>query len=86
MSRNLEPSEVEAFSKIHGVEPRCKACGSSDITVRIYEGYGSPAKAPGGDLGNGNLLAAIVICKACGHGDTLNRAKLSQRLTQDSDR
>jgi len=80
MSRNLEPSEVETFSKIHNVEARCSACGSSDITVRIYEGYGSPAKAPGGDLGNGNLVAAIVICNACGHGDTLNRERLSKGL------
>jgi hypothetical protein len=79
MSRNLEQSEVETFSRIHGVEPRCSICGSSDITVRIYEGYASPAKASGGDLGNGNLVAAIVICNACGHGDTLNRARLSER-------
>jgi hypothetical protein len=80
MSRNLEASEVETFGKIHSVEPRCSVCGSSDITVRIYEGYGSPAKAVGGDLANGSLVAAIVICNACGHGDTLNRARLSNGL------
>jgi hypothetical protein len=78
MSRNLEASEVETFSKIHGVEPCCSVCGSSDIAVRIYEGYGSPAKAPGGDLDNGSLVAAIVICNACGHGETLNRTRLSK--------
>jgi hypothetical protein len=78
MTRNLEPSEVETFSKIYGVEPRCSVCRSSDVTIRIYEGYGSPAKAPGGDLGNGNLVAAIVICNDCGHGDTLNRTRLSE--------
>ncbi|MGO8831914.1 MAG: hypothetical protein ACLQE9_03745 [Roseiarcus sp.] len=80
MSRNLEASEVETFSKIHHVEPRCSVCGSSDITVRIYEGYGSPAKAVGGDLANGSLVAAIVICNACGHGDTLNRGRLANGL------
>lgn len=80
MSRNLEASEVETFSKIHHVEPRCSVCGSSDITVRIYEGYGSPAKAVGGDLANGSLVAAIVICNACGHGDTLNCGRLANGL------
>ncbi len=84
MSRNLEASEVATFSRIHGVEPRCSVCGSSDVTVRIYEGYGSPAKAVGGDLANGNLVAAIVICNACGHGDTLDRARLSGGLAAAS--
>lgn len=84
MSRNLEASEVATFSSLHGVEPRCGVCGSSDVTVRIYEGYASPAKAPGGDLGNGNLLAAILICNACGHGATINRARLSERLAVTS--
>jgi hypothetical protein len=84
MSRNLEQSEVVTFSRIYGIEPRCSVCGSSDITVRIYEGYASPAKSSGGDLGNGNLVAAIVICNTCGHGDTLNRARLSKRLAMVS--
>lgn len=80
MSRNLEPPEVAAFAKIYGVELGCKSCGSSDLTVRIYEGYGSPAKAPGGDIGPGNLVAAIVICNACGQGVTLDRARLSKAV------
>lgn len=80
MSRNLEPHEVETFGKIYGVERRCGSCGSSDITVRIYEGYGSSAKAPGGDLGPGSLVAAILICDACGQGVTLDRARLSKAI------
>lgn len=78
MSRDLEPGESDHFGRIYGIERRCEKCGATDITVRIWEGYGSPAKTPGGDLGPGNLVAAVLICGACGHGTTIDRARLSK--------
>jgi len=79
MSRNLQPAEIETFKRIYAVDGNCPACKSPDLTIRIYEGYGSPAKNEGGDLGPGNLIAAVVICNACGQGTTLDRKRLSSQ-------
>ena len=76
MSRDLEAAEAKNFEKLYAKGSSCVACGSKDVTIRIWEGYNSPAKAVGGDLGPQNIVAAIVICKACGHGETVPRSHI----------
>lgn len=76
MSRDLPPAEGEKFRKIYGIEARCEKCGAAEHTVRIWEGYNSPAKRPGGDIGPGTIVAAVLMCQACGHGTTIDRSRL----------
>ena len=79
MSRNLEANEVPVFLETYGIDAACAKCGSGNLTVRIYEGYGSPAKAPGGDIGPGTIIGAFVICADCDHGITIARPQLSEK-------
>jgi len=76
MSRDLADSEKPTFVSTYGTGGRCEKCGNSDVTIRIWEAYGSPAKAVGGDIGPKNIVAALVICDACGHGQTVPRSDI----------
>lgn len=76
MSRDLDPSEKPTFVSKYGVGERCEKCDAPDVTIRIWEAYGSPAKAVGGDTGPKNIVAALVICEGCGHGQTVARSDI----------
>jgi hypothetical protein len=72
----LEPSEKATFTRLYGTGERCRKCGSGAVTIRIWEGYASPAKTVGGDLGPDAIVAAVVICADCGHGETVARSDI----------
>ncbi|MBI1384380.1 MAG: hypothetical protein GC150_05675 [Rhizobiales bacterium] len=76
MSRDLQSSEKPDFVARYGAGAACEKCGNKDVTIRIWEGYASPAKNVGGDLGPDNVVGAIVICENCGHGQTVSRAEM----------
>jgi hypothetical protein len=76
MSRDLEKSEAPSFHKLYGTGKSCQKCSSNDVTIRIWEAYDSPAKNVGGDIGPDNIVAAIVICSSCGHGQTVPRGEI----------
>ena len=73
MSRDLANNEKETFAKLYGAGQSCEKCGNNDVNVRIWETYNSPAKVVGGDIGPQNIVAAVVICEICGHGQTVSR-------------
>lgn len=76
MSRDLDASEKPTFVARYGAGASCEKCGNTDVTIRIWEGYGSPAKTVGGDIGPDHIVAAVVICEACGHGQTVPRSAI----------
>lgn len=76
MSRDLEKSEHATFTKLYGKGKACVKCGSSNVDIRVWEAYASPAKTVGGDIGPENIVGALVICNACGHGETVARSEI----------
>ena len=73
MSRDLASSEKATFAKLYGSGQSCEKCGNTDVAIRIWETYNSPAKVVGGDIGPENIVGAVVICENCGHGQTISR-------------
>ena len=78
MSRTLQPDEADEFLRIYGAEKACEDCASDNVLVKIWPLYGTTAKKPGGDIGPGQLVAAVLMCQDCTHGTNLNRARLSE--------
>lgn len=76
MSRDLTPEERRNFIALHGAGESCENCGTDDITVKIWEKYGSDACQVGGDLGPEGIVGAIVACDHCGHAQTIGRAHI----------
>ena len=78
MSRDLAPEEHETFRGHYGTGERCEACGNAGVTIRIWERYGTTSKEVGGDIGPDGIVAALVVCEACGHGQVIPRADILQ--------
>jgi hypothetical protein len=76
MSRDLETSEAPTFHRFYGTGQSCEKCASTDVTIRVWEAFASPAKNVGGDIGPDSIVGAIVICKSCGHGQTVPRSDI----------
>jgi hypothetical protein len=76
MSRELEASEAPVFHKLYATGQKCEKCTSNAVNIRIWEAYASPAKTVGGDIGPDNIVAAVVICSDCGHGQTVARHEI----------
>ena len=77
MSRDLDKSENATFSSLYGAGKCCEKCNGSNLTIRIWEAYASPAKQVGGDIGPQNIVGAVVICDDCGHGQTVSRDQIT---------
>jgi hypothetical protein len=78
MSRDLAASEKEAFQKLYGAGAKCRNCGNPDTIIRIWEKYGSGANKVGGDISPSGIVAAVVVCERCGHGQVLSRPELQK--------
>lgn len=76
MSRDLAPEERATFEGHYGTGEACEACGNKDVTIRIWEKYGTTSKDVGGDIGPGGIVAAVVLCESCGHGQVVDRAHI----------
>jgi len=76
MSRDLTPEEQQKFSSLYGAGQSCKNCGNEDVTVKIWEKYGSDAHLVGGDLGPEGVVGAIVACDSCSHAETVDRSRI----------
>ncbi|HRY06758.1 MAG TPA: hypothetical protein P5114_06525 [Hyphomicrobiaceae bacterium] len=76
MSRELEAREVPEFQKLYGTGQKCEKCSSSAVSIRIWEAYDSPAKVAGGGIGPDNIVAALVVCDTCGHGEVVSRQQI----------
>ena len=76
MSRDLAPEEKSTFQRLYDTGTACQACGSADITIRIWEKYGSTSKDVGGDIGPQGIVAALVFCESCGHGQVVARDEI----------
>jgi len=76
MSRDLTAEEKQKFIALYGSGTACEKCGNSDVTVKIWEKYGSNAHEVGGDISAEGIIGAVVACDACGHGQTVTRARI----------
>ncbi len=76
MSRDLAQEEKATFTKTYKTGETCEACGNKDVTIRIWEKYGTTSKDIGGDIGPEGIVAAVIICESCGHGQTVSRADI----------
>lgn len=76
MSRDLEAHEKVEFQKLYGVGAKCRLCGDPGVTIRIWEKYGAAAYMVGGDITPSGIVAAVVICEHCGHGQVVPRSKI----------
>ena len=76
MSRDLTPEERQKFIGLYGTGEACRACGSADVVVKIWEKYGSNAHEVGGDIGPTGIVGAIVACDGCSHSETVDRAHI----------
>ncbi len=72
MSRDLDKTEHATFHKLYGTGDGCRKCGNRDVTIKIWEAYDLPAKQPGGDIGPDKIVAAVIVCNECGHGETVS--------------
>jgi hypothetical protein len=78
MSRDLAAHEKVPFQKLYGVGAKCRMCGDDRVTIRIWEKYGATAYMVGGDITPTGIVAAVVICEHCGHGQVVPRSKILQ--------
>jgi hypothetical protein len=78
MSRDLAAHERTSFETLYGVGAKCRMCGDDRVTIRIWEKYGATAYMVGGDIGPTGIVAAVVICEHCGHGQIVPRYKILQ--------
>ncbi len=78
MSRDLAAHEKEPFQKLYGVGAKCRMCGDPGVTIRIWEKYGATAHMVGGDITPSGIVAAVVVCEHCGHGQVVSRSEIRQ--------
>jgi len=78
MSRDLDATEKPTFVDLYGTGAACEACGAADPTIRVWEKYGTTSYDVGGDIGPDGIVAAVVVCEACGHGQTVSRDHILQ--------
>jgi hypothetical protein len=80
MPRKLPAKAVPEFCAHHALDGHCRACGSDDLSIAVYDHYGTLPKDDGPEAkpGDRTFIAALVICKACGQVLTLGRARLAQ--------
>ena len=76
MSRDLTAEERRAFIARYRVGATCENCGTDDVTVKIWEKYGSDAHLVGGDIGPDGIVAAIIACDHCGNAQTVKRGQI----------
>jgi hypothetical protein len=84
MSRDLAAHEKEAFGKLYGTGTRCEKCGDPGVIIRIWEKYGAAAYMVGGDITPQGIVAAVVICEHCGHGEVVSRQKIEKAAAMAS--
>ncbi|MDH3582390.1 MAG: hypothetical protein OEM91_17425 [Hyphomicrobiales bacterium] len=78
MSRDLTKEERDKFVDLYGTGEACKNCQTKDVTVKIWEKYGTDAFEVGGDIGPSGIIGAIVACDACGHSETVAREHIQK--------
>ena len=76
MSRDLTADERQKFIELYAIGTACEQCGNTDVTVKIWEKYGSSAGQIGGDISSTGIVGAVVACNKCGHGQTLARKRI----------
>jgi len=76
MSRDLTAEEKQKFIELYSVEAICERCGDTDVTVKIWEKYGSDSSKIGGNIGPEGIVGAVIACNKCGHGQTLTRSRI----------
>jgi hypothetical protein len=76
MARILPTDVVPAFLKAYGVTTFGDTCAPEDLTVKIWDRYGTAPKD--GDVINptGSFVAAIAFCDSCDKSIILNRDDL----------
>jgi len=78
MSRDLAAHEKALFQKQYGTGAQCQKCGNRDIAIRIWERFGSTARLVDGDISPQGIVAAVIVCEACGHGQIVSRSEILQ--------
>ena len=78
MSRDLVAHERAPFCELYGAGMQCQMCGDRRVTIRIWEKYGATAHMVGGDITPEGIVAAVVICEHCGHGQVVPRADIQK--------
>lgn len=76
MSRDLAPEEKATFQRFYNTGSSCTSCGNTDVTIRIWEKYGSTSKEVGGDISPEGIVSALVFCESCGHGQVVAREEI----------
>ena len=76
MSRDLTAEEKQDFIQRYGIGDACEQCADTEVTVKIWEKYGSTANEIGGDISAQGIVGAVVACDKCGHGQTLARSQI----------
>jgi hypothetical protein len=76
MSRDLTKEEQTEFAKMYGAGLACGSCGNNDVSVKIWEKFGSDAAQVGGDIGPSGIIGALVACDLCDNAETIDRGRL----------
>ena len=76
MSRDLVAHEKPLFQKRYGTGVRCQRCNNRDVAIRVWERFGSTAHMVGGDITPEGIVAAVIICEDCGHGQIVSRSEI----------
>ncbi len=76
MSRDLNAEERQNFIQLYKLGSACERCMDTQVSVKIWEKYGSDAWETGGDIGPQGIVGAVIACDKCGHGQTLARSQI----------
>jgi len=76
MARLLPSDVVPAFLDAHGVTAFGDACSSDELTVKIWDLYGTAPKDGEEVKPTGSFIAAVAFCDSCGKSVELHREKL----------
>lgn len=76
MARILPTDVVPAFLEAYGVTEISEDCGVDQLTVKIWDKYGTAPQDGDEIKPTGSFVAAVVFCDECGKSTQLHREKL----------
>ena len=79
MPRHLHADGLAEFLNRQGLGVACASCGSANLGVTVWDHYGTVPEEGSAAFhgGNGDFLAALVICQDCDAVISLDRARLA---------
>ena len=78
MARILPQKSVAEFLAAYKVQEFDGVCPPDNLTVKVWDRYGTKPQNEADAPGTGEFIAAVVICGPCSKHITLDRQRLAR--------